>query len=44
VVVELNVEQPNEKSESERAMVRVMFMAREHEHDACHERALERAA
>src|SRR5947209_15695430 len=43
-VVALTVEQPKEKSESESTMERVMFMAREHEHGACHARSRSRAA
>src|SRR3954463_1323381 len=44
VVVELTVEQPNEKSESDRAMERVMFMAADQEHATCHALARSRAA
>ena len=43
-VFALTAAQPNEKSESESAMERVMFMAHEHEQDACHARRGSRAA
>ena len=43
-VVPLTVAQPKESNENERAMERVMFMAREHEQDACHARRGSRAA
>src|SRR6476659_7549071 len=43
-VVPLTVAQPNESNENERAMERVMFMAGEHEQDACHARRGARSA